>query len=126
MPRSLKILLGAATALLLVLSGYVFVRAFGMMIDVVDQGGSVAPDWLRETVLELGRVVLFGVGLMVALLAAYLWHLLVHRPHRAAADWHDALWVGSFLMFPMFAMPIYWLTHVWPERRAETARPRTA
>lgn len=123
MPRFLKLLLGAATALLFALSGYLFLRLFGLVIDVVDRGGSVPSDWLREPALELGRVVFVGVLLLVVLFAAYLWHLLVHRAGRTAAGWHDALWVGAFLVLPMFAMPIYWLTHVWPEQSAEPNHP---
>ena len=76
MPRSLKLFIGAVTALPIVLFGYLFVRFVSVFIGLVDNGGSVQPDRLRDTFHELMGIQLTTLGVIVALLGFYLWHLL--------------------------------------------------
>ena len=54
MPRSLKLFIGAVTALPIVLFGYLFVRFVSVFIGLVDNGGSVQPDRLRDTFHDWG------------------------------------------------------------------------
>jgi len=124
MPRSLKVLLGAATAVPIGLVGYLLVRILGVVVGTSNHGGSVQQGWLQDTLHELLTAQLTALGVLVALLGPYLWHLLVHRAHRRGGQ--VALWVLALLIAPIIAMPIYWLTNIWPEGELHQGRVRSA
>lgn len=124
MPRSLELLLGAATAVPMVLAGYMLVRIFGVVVGIQDHGGSVQQGWLQAHFIDLLTVQVIALGVVVALLGVYLWHLLVHRAHRKGGE--VALWVLAMLIAPIIAMPIYWVTNIWREGGRQQSRARSA
>lgn len=119
MPRSMKVLLGAATGVLLALAGYLLVRAFGFMIGVA-RTGAVSQAELDSTFQEILTLQLVAVGFFVVLLGVYLWHLLVHTARRESAEL-TLLWTLALLVLPVFAMPVYWSTRIWPENAPKQA-----
>ena len=125
MPRPTKLLLGVATAVPLVLIGYLLVRFLSFFLGVVDHGGVVFQGRIADAFHELLTVQLTTLGLLVALLGVYLWHLLVHNARRDPSG-HVPLWVIALVFVPMFAMPIYWLTKIWPESEAPQRGARRA
>ena len=122
MPRSLKVLLGAATAVPIVLAGYMLVRVLGVVVDTYDHGGAVQQGWLQGTLHDLLAVQVTAFGAVVALLGVYLWHLLVHRAQRKGGQ--VALRLLAMLIAPIIAMPIYWFTNIWPESEFQPSRMR--
>tara|TARA_R110002072_G_scaffold87129_3_gene196597 strand:- start:6360 stop:6737 length:378 start_codon:yes stop_codon:yes gene_type:complete len=125
MPRSLKLFIGAVTALPIVLFGYLFVRFVSVFIGLVDNGGSVQPDRLRDTFHELMGIQLTTLGVIVALLGFYLWHLLVVRARRQS-DANLVVWVLAFLFVPIVAMPVYWFANIWRETGDRPGRSQLA
>lgn len=120
MPRSFKVLLGAATALPILLVGYLLVQVLGVVIGISNRGGSVQQGWIEDLIREFFLVQITALGILVVLFAVYLWHLLVHRASRNGGE--VVLWVVAMLFAPIFAMPVYWCTHVWPEKEPEPGR----
>lgn len=121
MPRSLKLLLGAVTAVPLVLVGYLLARFLSVAIAVYDSGGSVYPARMWDTFYGLLTVQVVTLAILVVLLGVYLWHFLVHQARREA-NGQGALWVLALVFVPILAMPVYWLIHIWPEGEARQGR----
>ena len=97
----------------IVLTGYLFVRFVSVVFGITDNGAMVQPDLLHDTFRELMGLQLTGLGILVALLGFYLWHLLVVQARRQI-DANLILWVLALVFVPIIAMPIYWLVHIWP------------
>ena len=123
MSRPMKLLLGSATLVPLVLLIYLLVTIASFLFGVLDNGGSVAAPRLADVLRELLTVQWIMVASFVVLLCVYLWHLLVHRAGRELAG-QTPLWVLGLMFAPMFAMPIYWYTKVWHEPASAAGRLR--
>ncbi len=123
MSRPMKLLLGGATLVPLVLLIYLLVTIASFLFGVLDNGGSVAQTRLADVTAELLTIQWIMVASFVVLLCVYLWHLLVHRAGREPAG-QTPLWVLGLVFAPMFVMPIYWYNKVWPEPGSATGRLR--
>jgi hypothetical protein len=125
MPRSLKLFIGAITAVPIVLSGYLSVRFLSVFFGILDNDGGVPPNLFRDTFDELMGIQLTALGTLVALLGFYLWHLLVAQARREI-DASLVVWVLALIFAPIIAMPIYWFLHIWPEPVARKSRQQLA
>lgn len=121
MSRSLKLLLGVATGVPTVLTGYLMVRFRSTFLGILDDGATGPSELMQDTFGEFVAVQLTILGLLVALLGFYLWHLLVHQAHRKDAG-QVPMWLLALLLVPIISMPIYWFIHIWPE--APQKRPQ--
>jgi uncharacterized membrane protein YidH (DUF202 family) len=121
MPKSLKLLVGALTAVPVILSGYLVVRFVSVFFGVLESGGAVSADSLSKTFYELVGVQFVTAGVLIVLLGFYLWHLLVRQARRKESH-HVAIWAIAFFVVPFVAMPVYWFTNIWPDGDVEPAR----
>jgi hypothetical protein len=123
MHRSLELLLGAATLVPLLLIGYSLLRFLGVFVGILTTDVA-QPGEVNNTFHGLIGVMVTTVGVVVALLGVYLWHLLVHRARREVV--REVLpWVAALVLVPVVAMPIYWFTRIWPERKIHQGRAGT-
>lgn len=121
MPRSVKLLVGAATAAPLVLAAYLLFRMIDLLRGIVQRGGNVSPDTLADWIPGALAVPIAAAVLTTLLLAFYIWHLITRR-NQARGELHVPIWLLVFVLLPMFAMPVYWFCHVWPEPDTAGAR----
>lgn len=113
MPRFVKLLLGVAALVPLVLTGYLLVRVIAAAFDVGRRGGVVQERWLQHLFDEVFAVQLVALALTLLLLSGCLWHLLVRNARRKGAP--AAIWMVALMVLPIVSIPIYWLLEIWPE-----------